>query len=826
MSRYRMKWRGSSLVAATAVLGALVIAPTVANSTPASTNNAAANATPTGCTLGNGVSHVVDIMFDNVHFFRDNPNVLSDLEQMPALTNFIESNGVMDSNEHTPLIAHTADDILTSLTGLYGDRQGVGISNSYDYYNPTGTATGATAFSYWTDPILNSSGDTPSTSDHNPNLVYSATVPAQATTSTATGVDTGAPAPWVPFTRAGCNVGAVSTANMELENNGDITQVFGASSPEVAQLNADSDSFKDQETNDYLGVSVHCGQGPDSSVCANAQAVKYGQTAPSHTASPDLLPDEPGGYNGYLALDGHKYVAPVLGAGTPNVTRNGYQVTNASGNLVDLAGKEIDGQFVHTPGFPGFGPISAAQSLAYVADMQESGVPVTYGYISDVHGNNGNAQACSSSSEPTGALGPGDPCDEAQAAAYNTAFATFFARLAADGITPANTEFIFSADEGDHFAGANVGRAVTPSCTGVPDTLSYTCSYAPGQIGELNGNLTGLLATEKSDTTPFKVEADTAPEFYITGNPGPTSGTTRNLERDVASLTANNPYAGATNVSGTGQPIANWLADPTEERILHFVDADPNRTPSFAMFAKPDYFLSTGATTCPATPPKGGTATGTPCVPISPSFAWDHGDYAPEINTTWLGLVGPGVAHLGLDGLGAGQGPSSAGPNSGQGTIPQEQNPGIWTDHADIQPTLMHLVGLSDDYIPDGRVITEFLTPKSVPSGLKDPLAGQFGTCYKQLDSSVGEFGTDTLEADTAAVKTGSSTSDSAYASFLPGLNLLANARDKVATGMKDELDDAAFNKGHINPIAGRALLTTCGAILTGAQALQRATQG
>ena len=27
------------------------------------------------CQLGNGVKHVVKLMFDNVHFFRDNPNV-------------------------------------------------------------------------------------------------------------------------------------------------------------------------------------------------------------------------------------------------------------------------------------------------------------------------------------------------------------------------------------------------------------------------------------------------------------------------------------------------------------------------------------------------------------------------------------------------------------------------------------------------------------------------------------------------------------------------------------------------------------------------------
>lgn len=46
---------------------------------------------------------------------------------------------------------------------------------------------------------------------------------------TSTGTNT--PAPWVPFARAGCDVGGFSIANMELENTsttsaGDITKVF------------------------------------------------------------------------------------------------------------------------------------------------------------------------------------------------------------------------------------------------------------------------------------------------------------------------------------------------------------------------------------------------------------------------------------------------------------------------------------------------------------------------------------------------------------------------------------------------------------------------
>ncbi len=117
-------------------------------------------------------------------------------------------------------------------------------------------------------------------------------------------------------------------------------------------------------------------------------AVKFGQTTPTPTAVTDSLPDEPGGYAGFQGLFGHRYVAPQLGAGTASLSRHGYQVTNAAGNLVDENGNQINGAFLtNHPGFPGFGPINASQTLAYMADMQEAGLPVTNGYIADIHGN-------------------------------------------------------------------------------------------------------------------------------------------------------------------------------------------------------------------------------------------------------------------------------------------------------------------------------------------------------------------------------------------------------------------------------------------------------
>ena len=259
--------------------------------------------------------------------------------------------------------------------------------------------------------------------------------------------------------------------------------------------------------------------------------MKFGQTTPSPTAVADFLPDEPGGYNGYQALFGHRYVAPQLGAGTPNVSHDGYPVTDANGNLVDLGGNPMNGAFLtNHPGFPGFSSINAGQTLAYMADLQETGVPVTYGYISDIHGNEHLPGVTACNSAPS-ALGSGDPCYVAQAQAYDAAFATFFQRLAADGITSANTEFVFTADEGDHEAAANVGRAVQPTpagCDGATVTATtvtpdVACTYPSGTLGELATNVNGLLATQKSDTTPFSLEADSAPQFYVTGQPSSAS---------------------------------------------------------------------------------------------------------------------------------------------------------------------------------------------------------------------------------------------------------------------------------------------------------------
>src|SRR5215467_5614928 len=288
-----------------------------------------------------GIKHVIYIQFDNVHFRRDNPNVPSDLEQMPALRYVLTGKGTLLTNDHTGIISHTATGILTSLTGLYGDRMGVPVSNSYRYFNPNGTSSTGVSFAYWTDGIFD-----PATS-----------TPTDTTFTMLSAEGKNAPAPWVAFTRAGCDVGMVATANSVLENIGpDVPKVFGANSPEAAEVAANPN----QAFADFVGIAIHCAQSSD--ICK------------AEGGKPDLLPDEPNGYLGYMGLFGHKYVAPVISPGAPQTS------------MTDLNGKIIQ-DLASNVGFPGFDGMQPWVSLAYVAAMQEAGIPITYAYISDAHDN-------------------------------------------------------------------------------------------------------------------------------------------------------------------------------------------------------------------------------------------------------------------------------------------------------------------------------------------------------------------------------------------------------------------------------------------------------
>ncbi len=678
-------------VVAVQVAGARVDSPSAAAGPTCELNSARGN-----------IKHVIYIQFDNTHLLRDNANVPSDLEQMPHLLDFIRGNGTMMANDHTVLISHTATGILTSLTGVYPDRMGQPVSNSFRYFTPSGTSRTGVSFAYWTSPLFDPA---PGQTDFTPEMIN----------------ENGkiSPAPWVPYTRAGCDFGAVATANTILENTAiDIPTVFGAGSPEAAEVVANPG----QAFADFVGIGVHCASG--SEICS-----------PASHGRPDLLPDEPGGYAGFNGLFGAKYVDPVIKPSGPMTDLNGNVIQDATGHI----------------GFPGFDGMEATVSLSWVAQMQEAGIPVTYAYISDAHDAHGTAGNIHF------AYGPGEAGYVQQLHDYDRAFQTFFDRLAADGIDKSNTLFVFTVDEGDHF----VGDTPTPAgCDGVTTQCTYN------RVGEINADLRRMIRTQFGDTTAFSVHSDDAPTVYVNGNPGRTDTAVRKLERESFGLSWLNPYTGTVQTD-----ITQALADPVEEKTLHMVTADPMRTPTFTLFADPNwFFFATGGLPC---------ATPADCATIpartNQSFAWNHGDIQDEIASTWVGYVGPGVRNMGTS--------------------------DVWTDHTDVRPTMLTLLGLHDDYSHDGRTVVQPLYDWAVPQTLiahRETLI-RLGDVYKQLNASFGTFAMDTLEASTKALAGGSATNDTAYTSMEDAISALTAARDTLAGEIKAALSGAAFDGQALN---------------------------
>jgi len=686
----------------------------------------------TNCNLGNGIKHIVYLQFDNVHLRRDNPNVPSDLEQIPSLLNFITQNGTMLTRHHTPLISHTSVDIITSLTGVYGEKFGFAVGNSFGFFDPTGTPRFTSSFAYWTSLVNEGTTaspiEVPEMVDQNGNIH---------------------PAPWVPFTRAGCDVGAFSLNGLELENTGtDVNTTFGNPSAEATEVTTDAASsdpkVRAQPTADFEGIAIHCAKG--SQLCAS-----------SPHARPDLLPDEPGGYNGFQALFGNKYVAPAINSG--------------QGFVLDLDGLHITDS-LGNDGFPSFFDPSPSQSLGYVAQMLEAGVDVVYFYIEDAHDNHvSSTQFTSCPTNVDGTFGPGEATYVCQLQAYDKAFGQFFARLKKDNITPQNTLFVITADENDHFAGSIRG-AVPSNCDGV----HIACTYPTGTKGETDADLTKVFATETGNTTPFAVHSDDAPSVHINGNPSQSNTVTRTLERQAAALVGFDPSIGGD------ANVTQALADQAEMSLLHMISHDSARTPTFILFGNPDYFLSASGHPTPLCAPTTDSAS---CFAQSRAFAWNHGDFQREIVHTWLGMVGPGVRNLGFDNQ-------------------------MFTDHTDIRPTILSLAKLKDDYAHDGRVLFEILHDDALPVALRghsDTLR-DLAEAYKQINAPTARLGLATLTGiSTRAVASGDSTNDATYTALEDRIRDITARRNAIAGPMIDMLEDAAFNNQKIDEREARRLI-------------------
>ena len=211
-------------------------------------------------------------------------------------------------------------------------------------------------------------------------------------------------------------------------------------------------------------------------------------------------------------------------------------------------------------------------------------------------------------------------------------------------------------------------------------------------------------------------------------------------------------------------PLTDEMADPVEMQALHMVNADPNRTPTFVDFGNPDFFFQTS--------PPCGTAANPIQVCVTSGFAWNHGDIQQEIGNTWVGMVGPGIAHNG---------------NGIDSTT--------WTDHTNVRPTILSLVGLKDDYTDDGHVLVQALEKPSIPKGLNASMIGNLEQADEQLNAPFGDYAKDTLAASTFALEG----SDTDYSNFVSDLGGFEPGREALAGTIRDALYNAAFNGGTIS---------------------------
>jgi len=206
------------------------------------------------------------------------------------------------------------------------------------------------------------------------------------------------------------------------------------------------------------------------------------------------------------------------------------------------------------------------------------------------------------------------------------------------------------------------------------------------------------------------------------------------------------------------------------------VTADPARTPTFTPFADPNWFFF--AANSPAT-----CATQAACASIpartSQSFAWNHGDIQDEIASTWVGVVGPGVKNL----------PDYTG----------------WTDHTDVRPTMLSLLGLTDDYVHDGRAVTQVLDPGAVPETLQTSDAVALGDMLKRIDAPFGQFAMDTLKASTVALASDTN-HDNRYTTLEKSIAQVTDQRDQVVDGIKALLAGAAAGEPINHDSAGQLL--------------------
>ena len=338
-----------TVVAALAAAGiAALVAVQIAG---ASSPQAAARPGPEagGVPPRNGVKHVIYLQFDNVHLQPGPPNVPSDLRADAAPAQLPQGERhALHERPHDPDLAYGGRDPVARCTGLYPRPAG---PDGLEQLRLLPEARRRTAELHELVQVLDEPGRR-RPNDTKPNMI------------TDTGVTT--PAPWVPFTRNGLRRRRRRHGEHRAREQrrraptGDITQVFGNGSPEWNEADRQPAAGADRLRRDRDPLL----EGRDQRL--------HQQPTQSPTPARRAPPTSPG-------RQLHGLQRAVRG----EVRRPG---DHRRERLRERHERQRDhGSRRLAAASPASTGCSPQNTLGYVAAMQEHGIPVTYGYISDVH---------------------------------------------------------------------------------------------------------------------------------------------------------------------------------------------------------------------------------------------------------------------------------------------------------------------------------------------------------------------------------------------------------------------------------------------------------
>jgi len=216
------------------------------------------------------------------------------------------------------------------------------------------------------------------------------------------------------------------------------------------------------------------------------------------------------------------------------------------------------------------------------------------------------------------------------------------------------------------------------------------------------------------------------------------------------------------------------------------VTSDPARTPNITDFGNDDYFFEAFGDTTPCNQPDGGFV----CFVENNGFAWNHGDFQKQITHNWAAVVGPGVQ-------------------------PDRDGTDVFTDHTDLRPTLLSLLGLGDDYDHDGRAIFEIMRRDAIPHEIREHLdtAERMAHLLKAINAPLGPLGVRTLEMSTTALAS-NDTNDATYNRIENELLDVTKRRNAIASQMLLMLEDSTFDGKAFNEAKAQGLINAAEGLL------------